>query len=297
MPSLKEIRTRIGSVRSTRKITSAMKMVAASRLRRVQNYILYLRSYSLLLKQILDEVSEHVPLSEQSVFLKEKAPEGDVLVISIGSNKGLCGAYNAFLIKHTLKEIYSLKEQGFRVKLMVIGKKPERFFAKKDMEMIPCDHNTIDNVSYESASMFARQVMDLFLTENFSRVVMVYNRFKNAVVHQLTSEQVLPVPKEELLLTEEQKLGIHYDDPVILEPSSEEVVEYMTGQYIYYNFYRVLLDASASEHGSRMTAMHKATDNADEMIKTLTLSYNKVRQASVTKELMDIIGGGQRDGN
>ncbi len=296
MPNLKEIRTRIASVRSTRKITSAMKMVAASKLRRVQNYILYLRDYSLFLKKILDEVMEHVPLSGQSVFTKDRAPGGGVLIISMGSNKGLCGTYNAFLIKHTLKEIYSAQEQGQRVKLMVIGKKPERFFAKKDIEMISYDHNTIDNVSYESAAQFARDVMDLFLKENLSRVVMVYNRFKNAVVHQLTSEQVLPVPKEEMYLTEEHKLDILYDEPVILEPSTEEVVDYMTRQYIAYNFYRLLLDASASEHGSRMTAMHKATDNADEMIRALTLSYHKARQASVTKELMDIVGGGQRSG-
>ncbi len=296
MPSLKEIRTRIASVRSTRKITSAMKMVAASRLRRVQNHIVHLRQYSLILKEILNDVMHHVPPSGHSVYMQERDTK-DVLVISIGSNKGLCGTYNAFLIKHTLKELYALREEGYEVKLMVIGKKIERFFAKREFEQISPDHDILEKPDYETASRFAGQIMDLYLRENLSRVVIVYNRFKNAVVHELTTEQVLPVSGELMVVDEETDYEFADEFPLILEPTRAEAVEYMTRQYIYYNHFRILLEASASENGSRMTAMHTATDNADEMLKSLTLSYNKARQASVTRELLDIVGGSTRTGN
>ncbi len=271
-----------------------MKMVAASRLRRVQNDIVHLRSYAHLLKHILDQVMNYLPLSKQNVFMKKKTAH-DVLVICIGSNKGLCGTYNALLIKYCRNKIDMLQKEGSKVQLMVIGKKPEQFFLKnKDTELIPGPHHLIEKPTYEAAADLSRQAMDLFIKKNYGRVIMVYNRFKNAVVHELTAEQVLPVAIDEMLLKRKAESAVLPNERLILEPDHEQVVDYMCRQYIQYNIYRILLDASASEHGSRMTAMHKATDNADEMLKNLTLSYNKARQAAVTRELLDIVGGAER---
>lgn len=270
-----------------------MKMVAASRLRKVQNYIVYLRDYAKLVKVVLEDVMEHLPPSATSVFSKERK-NNDTLLICIGSNKGLCGTYNAFLIKHSLREIYRLQEEGAKVSVMPIGRKIQQFFTKREFNIFNPADDYIEKVDYNSAKSLADQIMKLYLAENFARVLIVYNRFKNAVIHDLSSEQVLPVPIEEIDHNEDKSDVYPEDFAAILEPDTEEVVEYMTRKFIYYNFFRIMLDASASEHGSRMTAMHKATDNADEMIKNLTLSYNKVRQATVTRELIDIVGGAER---
>ncbi len=289
MASLKEIRTRIASIRSTRQITGAMKMVAASRLRKVQNNIIHLRKYAGILKYILRDVMLRLPPKYQNVFLTERE-NPDVLLITVGSDKGLCGTYNTLLIKRTLKEIYQLEESNKRVKVMAVGKKPARFFEKRGFKMLPANIENLDKVSYESAAAFAQHVTSVFLKENFERVIVVYNQFRNAVVHELTAEQVLPLTDEFLIedMPADEEIP---DERIILEPAPEEVIYYMTEQYINYNIYRIMLDAAASEHGSRMTAMHKATDNADEMLKVLNLSYNKARQAAVTRELIDIIGG------
>lgn len=290
MPNLKEIRTRIASVQSTRKITSAMKMVAASRLRKVQNNILQLRDYADTLKFILSDVMLRLPPYYQNVFLKQRS-NNHVLVVAIGSDKGLCGTYNSLLIKRTLKEVYALQDGGNSVKLLVFGKKATQYFAKRGFDMLTDVDPQFDKISYDFALEFAEIVTEKYLKNNYERVVVVYNKFRNAVVHELTVEQLLPVSEDDLVAAagDEERT----DDPVILEPKPFEVIDYLTRQFINYNVYRILLDASASEHGSRMTAMHQATDNADELLKSLKLSYNKARQASVTRELIDIIGGSE----
>jgi len=289
MSNLKEIRTRIASIRSTRKITSAMKMVSASRLRKVQNYIVHLRQYAILLRGILDEVTAQLSASRKGIYLSSKST-GDALVICIGSSRGLCGTYNGVLVRQCLKRVKELSEGGLRVQLLVLGKKPASFFKKRGFSMLEADHDLIDKVNYGSASEFAHHLMELFLKENFESIEVVYYRFRNAVVQELTVEQLLPLPGDEGY-GGEQADEVSDEDPVIMEPSLEDAAGYMIAQFVSYNVYRILLDASASEHGSRMTAMHQATDNADEMIRTLTLHYNKARQASVTRELMDIVGG------
>jgi F-type H+-transporting ATPase subunit gamma len=272
-----------------------MKMVAASRLRKVQNKIIHLRNYAETLKYVLGEVMLRMPPSYQNIYLQPRSNE-DVLLITVGSDKGLCGTYNSMLIKRTLKEKAALEDSGESVQLMVLGKKPARFFKTRNFEVIEADSDVINNLVYESASAFAEYVTDLYMKENYGRVLIVYNRFKNAVIHELTVEQVLPLAEEDLFgsLPPDDELP---DDYIILEPEAEEVIDYITRQYVHYNFYRIMLDASASEHGSRMTAMHQATDNADDMLKSLTLSYNKARQASVTRELLDIVGGAGRGSN
>ncbi len=291
MPSLKEIRTRIASIKSTRQITSAMKMVAASRLRKVQNNIVHLREYAETLRYILGDVMLRLPPSYQNVFLKQRS-NNHVLIVAIGSDKGLCGTYNSLLIKRTLQEVYAQQDKGAKVVLLVFGKKPANFFAKRGFNMLSDVDPHFDKVSYVFAVQFADLIAEKYLKENYERVLIVYNRFRNAIIHELTTEQLLPVSEDDLMEAADDEERT--DDPVILEPQPEEVINHMTRQYINYNVYRILLDASASEHGSRMTAMHKATDNADELLKSLTLSYNKARQASVTRELLDIVGGAER---
>ncbi len=289
MSTQQEIRNRIATVQSTRKITSAMKMVAASRLRKVQNQIIHRRQYAGVLKQVLDEVITAPDEQARNVYVAPRSVK-DVIVISIGSNRGLCGHYNTFLIKHTLREVQKQKDAGNRVRVMPIGKKPAAFFEKHEIGLLAGNHDIPEKVSYETAAAFAEHIMELYLKEHCGRILLVYNRFHNAVVHTLTTEQVLPVKPDEM--TTQTGNNQHYRDPsVIMEPTPDEVVDYLTGQFIAHNVYRILLDASASEHGSRMTAMHEATDNADELIRSLTLTYNKVRQASVTREIMDVMGG------
>lgn len=295
MSNLKEIRTRIASIKSTRQITGAMKMVAASRLRKVQNNIIHLRTYAETLKYVLGDVMLRLPPSYNNIYLKPRDNK-DVLLISIGSDKGLCGTYNTMVIKRSLQEKVALEAEGAQVKLLALGKKPARFFEKRGFALIEAASDPVNNVSYDAAAAFAEDVMAHYLKENFGRVLILYNRFKNAVMHELTIEQVLPLPEDDLFegFTAADDAS---DDRIILEPTPVEVIDYITRQYVHYNFYRILLDASASEHGSRMTAMHKATDNADEMLKSLTLSYNKARQAAVTRELLDIVGGAGQRGN
>lgn len=289
MPSLKEIRTRIASIKSTRQITGAMKMVAASRLRKVQNKIIHLRSYEATLMSILKDVMLRLPPSYQNVYLRPRDNK-DVLLICLGSDKGLCGTYNTLLIKRTLNELKNLVESGANPSVMPVGKKTLSFFEKREYDLCAAGDFKLDKVSGETATEFAKHLVKLFFSQNYGRMLVVYNRFRNAVVHEMTVEQVLPLHEDMLYKTvADEEIP---DDPIILEPEAEEVIDYLTQQYIHFNVYRILLDASASEHGSRMTAMHQATDNADQMLKTLTLSYNKARQASVTRELLDIVGGG-----
>lgn len=288
MASLKELRTRIATIRSTRKVTGSMKLVAASKLRGVQDHILHLRDYAGTLRRVLGEVILRLPSPRSHPFMRPGAARS-VLLICVGSDKGLCGTYNLVVIRETLKQLDALQEDGYRVRLMVLGKKPTRYFQQRNMEVEAIDGEIIRKVSYQSADAFAKQVTDLYLKESFAKVLIVYNRFVNAVIHNISTEQFLPLSVKRL--SGKSRQDWKEDRRVILEPVQDEVVDYLTVQYVSYNCYRILLDAAASEHGSRMTAMHKASDNADDMLKDLNLRYNKARQSMVTKELLDIVGG------
>ena len=288
MASLKELRTRIATIRSTRKVTGSMKLVAASKLRGVQDHILHLRDYAGILRQVLGEVILRQSSPRSHPFLRPGAARS-VLLICVGSDKGLCGTYNLGVIRETLQQMDALQEDGYRVRLMVLGKKPTRYFQQRDFDVEAIDGEIIRNVNYQSADAFAKQVTNLYLKESFARVLIVYNRFVNAVIHNITTEQFLPLSVKRL--SGKSRQDWTEDRTVILEPGQDEVVNYLTAQYVSYNWYRILLDAAASEHGSRMTAMHKASDNADDMLKELNLRYNKARQSMVTKELLDILGG------
>ncbi len=288
MASLKELRTRIATIRSTRKVTGSMKLVAASKLRGVQDHILHLRDYAGKLRRILGEVILRLPTPRSHPFMRPGEARS-VLLICVGSDKGLCGAYNLLVIRETLKQLDALQKEGYKVRLMVLGKKPTRYFRQRNFDVAAIDGEIIRKVDYQSADAFAKQVTDHYLKESFAKVLIVYNRFVNAVIHNITTEQFLPLSVKRL--SGKSRQDWQENRKVILEPVQDEVVDYLTVQYVSYNCYRILLDAAASEHGSRMTAMHKASDNADDMLKELNLRYNKARQSMVTKELLDIIGG------
>ncbi len=296
MINLKEVRTRIASIKSTRQITSAMKMVSASKLRKAQNGILNLRPYAAGLKKMLQSVDPQIPADEKNHFTQGREGK-NILVVGIASNKGLCGTYNVLLIKRTLLHVNSLVQDGYKVKLLLVGKKIESFFQGHDIEILKTAHEILEGITYEKSEALAKELMEMYTEETFDRVDVVYNRFKNAVMQELVIDQLLPIPLD-IPAEEPKKESVKAEEPFeefpyILEPSPKEVLDTLVPQYISLYLYQIFLDASASENGARMTAMHKASDNATELLKNLTLSYNKVRQSMITREIMEIVGGAE----
>lgn len=294
MASLKEVRTRLASIKSTRQITSAMKMVSSSKLLKAQRGITGLRQYAASLMQMIENLNRELKPGEKSHYTLPVRGK-KLLVVVVASNKGLCGTYNAHLIKKTLDHIHLLQKKNYEVQLFLIGRKAEDFFKKREFPVFETNHEVIEGVNYADSTVLANQMMRLFSDKTFDRIDVVYNRFKNAVIQELLAEQFLPVP--EVLTFEtmpESPSKFNVEDPeIILEPSRKEVAETMIPKFIQFNTYRILLDASASENGARMTAMQKATDNATELLKNLTLTYNKVRQAMITREIVEIVSGAE----
>lgn len=289
MPSLKEVRTRIDSVKSTQQITSAMKMVSASKLRRAQNAILKLRPYASKLNEILQNLSTSIENSDENVYSQFR-PEEKILIISVSSNRGLCGAFNANIVKEVNKRIeskYSRQNEKGNVFMYCIGKKVVDYFTTKGYNVDKTNIAIFDNLSFENVAPMAEQLMQDFASKKYDKIEIVYNQFKNAAAQQLITEQYLPIqPKEE---EEVASLAADY----IFEPNKEDIVREMIPKSLKIQLYKALLDSYASEHGARMTAMHKATDNAEELLKDLKLKYNKARQATITNEILEIVGGAE----
>lgn len=294
MANLREVRTRITSVKSTRQITGAMKMVSASKLRKAQNAIESLRYYADHLKDILNDINKTISLSQNHDLSAHKEGKKALLMIC-SSNKGLCGPFNTHILKKSTTYINWLIDQGFEVSLYIIGKKANDFFKNREYEIIHFDHEVNDKVSFENAINVSEHLKKLFLEDDFARIDAVYNRFKNAVVQEPVSEKILPVDifKEENISEANTNIDDEQHFKHILEPSQELIVNDIIPKVIDVEIYRILLDSYASEQGARMTAMHQATENASELIKELTLTYNKVRQASITRELVEIVSGAE----
>jgi len=291
MPSLKEVRIRIASVKSTQQITSAMKMVAASKLRRAQNAILKMRPYAAKLKEILQNLSASIDSAGDNVFTRQNPP-AKVLLIVLTSNRGLCGAFNSNIIKTTLQCIadkYQLASDNGTLYIMTIGRKGTEFFTKRGYKVVSSHDSLYDELTWENASALAVELMKSFASNEYDRIEIVYNQFRNAAVQKITVEQFLPIeaPKEEPAQTAQSQVDY------IFEPSQEEIVRELIPKSLKIQFYKSLLDSFASEHGARMTAMHQATDNARDLIKELNLQYNKARQASITKEILEIVSGAE----
>jgi F-type H+-transporting ATPase subunit gamma len=294
MANLKEVRIRIASVQSTQQITSAMKMVAASKLRRAQNAILQMRPYAAKLKEILQNLSASLDVSDDSSIYSEMRVPNKVLIVVIASNRGLCGAFNANVIKkanNLIHEKYQNQYESGNLSLVTIGKKVSEFFGKKEGYNVLEVHDEIYNdLTFEKVSVIAENLMDSFEDKKFDRIEVIYNQFKNAASQILTTEQFLPVEKIE---ADETETGKHENVDYIFEPDKGEIVHDLIPKSLKIQLYKAILDSNASEHGARMTAMHKATDNAQELLKDLNLAYNKARQAAITNEILEIVSGAE----
>lgn len=286
MANLKEVRVRIASVQSTQKITSAMKMVSASKLRRAQTAILKLRPYAQKLNQILSNLCSD---QSENVFAQSRAPEHVVLVV-ITSNKGLCGGFNVNVTKETsrlLRNKYAEQVEKGNVSLICIGKKGYEVFKKTKIPILKYYDTLLDAPSFEKVSEIAEFLMDSFKNKTLDKVEIVYNEFKNAANQLLIAENYLPV------VTQHETSASKNNTDYIFEPNKAVIFEELIPKILKLQLYKTVLDSLASEHGARMTAMHKATDNAHELIRTLSLAYNKARQAAITNEISEIVSGAE----
>ena len=298
MATLKEIRVRRESVASTRQITSAMKMVSAAKLKRAQNAILQLRPYAEKLQEILGSISGSLQDDEQNKYAQKRQKE-TVLLVLITSNRGLCGAFNSNAIKAAIfsaLEIYSEKMMAGsadlheKVHFLTIGKKGYDFLTRNGYNVIFNGSDIFDDLTFENSVEISEMVMDYYVKGKYDHVDIVYNQFKNAATQNLVTEQFLPIKMEDLGDDETQQLAVA---DYIFEPTKEYIVRELIPRSLKLQFYKAILDSAASEHGARMTAMHKATDNATELIKELGLQYNKARQATITNEIIEIVGGAE----
>ena len=283
MANLKEIRNRIVSVSSTMQITSAMKMVSAAKLKKAQDAITSMRPYASKLNNLIQNLSSSLEPDMNSPFVSVREKNA-ILLVAITSNRGLCGAFNSNVIKKTRQliiEEYSNK----KVSLITIGKKGSEILGKK--EKIISTHDYIfDDLNYKKADEISKEIMDGFIKELYDEVILVYNRFKNAATQIIETETFLPIEEN---LDEKSLKSPDY----IFEPNQSEIVNELLPKALSIKFFKALRDSFASEHGARMTAMHKATDNATELRDQLKLTYNKARQAAITNEILEIVGGAE----
>lgn len=289
MASLKEIRTRISSVKTTRQVTSAMKMVSAAKLKKAQDAILQIRPYADKLHEILTTLSASLENNEDSLYTQQRAPER-VLLVLISSNRGLCGAFNSSIAK-TAYEL-ALSKYGRQLKagnlsFLAVGKQGEKFLKTRRMPILGDANEIFDTLTFEQSSELASVLMNEFVSGKYDRIDLVYNQFKNAAVQVCTTEQFLPVE----ISKEDQATPTNYN--FIYEPSKEQIVEELIPRSLKIQLFKALLDSNAAEHGARMTAMHKATDNATDLIKDLTLTFNKARQAAITNEILEVTNGAE----
>ncbi|MGB1317855.1 MAG: ATP synthase F1 subunit gamma [Flavobacteriales bacterium] len=283
MAGLKEVRERITSIGSTMQITSAMKMVSAAKLKRAQDAITRMRPYASKLKEILENLSATLDASEGGAYSTER-PIEKVLIVAVSSNRGLCGGFNSNVNKQILSlagGVYA----GKQIDILSIGKKSGEFLARREFNVIERNDSVYDNLTFDVIAPIAESIMEAFVEGKYDRVDVVYNQFKNAATQICVAEQFLPVAPPEA--TEEKGSNTDY----IFEPAKEEIVLDLIPRSLKTQLYKATLDSHASEHGARMTAMHKATDNASDLLKELKLSYNKARQAAITNEILEIVGG------
>lgn len=286
MANLKEIRNRIASVGSTMQITSAMKMVSAAKLKRAQDAVTQMRPYAGKLKEILENLSATLDLSENA--FSEQREVKNVLVVGITSNRGLCGGFNNNIIKRTgvlINEDY----KDANVHVLSVGKKIRDVYKRTEYnyanERIDNMEDVYADLRFEVVAQLAEEIIQQFNNKSFDKIVLVYNRFINAATQFVETEQFLPIVPT---ATEGENTGDY-----LFEPSKIEIVEDLIPKSLKLQLYKAIRDSFAAEHGARMTAMHKATDNANELQKSLKLSYNKARQAAITNEILEIVGGAE----
>jgi F-type H+-transporting ATPase subunit gamma len=290
MASLKEVRNRIVSVQSTQQITKAMKMVAAAKLRRAQDNILRMRPYAQRLNSILTNLTGQ----SDGEMISEYAAQREVrrvLIIAVTSDRGLAGAFNSNIFKGVntvIRERYSAQAAAGNVTMMAIGKKAHDYFQRRGQVLGNYTH-VFAKLSFDTVREAAEEAMQGFREGRFDEVVMVYNEFKNVATQIVRTEQLLPLVPAEPTAAATPASNVEY----IFEPSKEEIVQTLIPQSLKVQLYKAVLESNASEHGARMTAMDKATENAGELLKSLKLTYNRTRQAAITTEILEIVGGAE----
>jgi F-type H+-transporting ATPase subunit gamma len=267
-----------------------MKMVSAAKLRKAQDKIVRLRPYANKLHELLVDLSQSLSDSEvENVYGRVSAPE-KILIVVITSNRGLCGAFNANVIKEArrvISEKYPEQTRTGNLKILTIGKKGFDFFRKQNIGMLPDQNSLLQDLTFDNVNIVAEQIMNSFTSLEFDRVELIYNQFKNAAVQNLTNEVFLPVetlPEKQLKTT---------PTDYIYEPDMEVIIKELIPKSLKIQFYKAILNSFVAEHGARMTAMHKATDNATTMIRDLTLQYNKARQATITNQILEVVSGAE----
>ncbi len=288
MANLKAIRIRIASVKSTRQITSAMKMVSAAKLRKAQDKIVRLRPYAGKLHEILVNITQSLAESEvENVYARKSSPE-KILIVAITSNRGLCGTFNSNVIRETRRvvtEKYFDQYTKGNLYILAIGKKGYDYLRKHNFKMAGEGKDLLNDLTFEKSSAVSAKIMESFIKGEFDRVDIIYNHFKNAAVQILTNEAFLPVETA----SEKGKKGTNID--YIYEPDQEAIMRDLIPTSLKTQFYKAVLDSFVAENGARMTAMHHATDNATTMIRELTLQYNKARQAAITNQILEVVSG------
>ena len=279
MPSIKEVKNRIGSVKSTQQLTKAMKMVAAAKLKKAQDKVLQLRPYSKKLNEILSNLSDSI----NNELFKERNVN-KVLVVIVSSDKGLCGGFNSSLIKEF--KLFNNDNNFNNITVLPIGKKAYDFFKNSNFDLILDYWEELNEFSYEKSSEICDFIISSFIESRFDKVSIIYNEFKNVAVQKTVSENFLPVIKEE---TKQNDSNNNY----IFEPQKNKIIDDLIPQTLKTQLLKSVLESNASEQGSRMTAMSQATDNAGELLKELKLTYNRSRQAAITKEILEIVGGAE----
>ncbi len=289
MPSLKEVRVRIASVNSTKQITSAMKMVSASKLRRAQERILGLRPYYNELKKLVRQISFDVPFQISSPFF-DKRSGGRCLLIVISSNRGLCGVFNSNVNKYVaaLTQTPDIVEFEKRnaIDYIVFGRRVGDFLRKKQVQMLSSFDEIIEKPLTSEIFQIADDILQQYLSGAWDEVYLVYNQFENPAVQEVVHNKLLPLQMPEI-----QKEYFYPEIEFIYQPDIPSIVTNLFPDYLRATILKAILESSAGEHGARMTAMHKATDNATELLKDLKLTYNKARQAAITKEIIEIVSG------
>jgi F-type H+-transporting ATPase subunit gamma len=292
MAGLKEVRIRIASVKSTQQITNAMKMVAASKLRKAQMAIVRLRPYAARLRDILQNLSGSIEDSNENAYTKERSPE-KILIVVVASNRGLCGGFNSNAIKAgltLLNTTYAAQTGKGNTAIISIGRKSSEYFTKRNYNVFGTHDDLLENISFEKVAIQAENLMKLFVDQQFDRIILIYNQFKNAAVQRLIIEPFLPIESiTPVPVAKKSIVATNY----LFEPDKETIIRELIPKTLRIQLYKAILDSYASEQGARMTSMQQATDNAKEILKELQLSYNKARQASITKEILEIVSGAE----
>lgn len=286
MPSLRDIRKKIKAIQGTKKITSAMKMVAAAKLRKVQDSMLRYRPYASKMQQVLADLAGAVETRGDLPPLLIRRPIKTVEVLVITSDKGLCGAFNTNILRVAAKEIDRIKKEGLNVSISVVGRKARDYFKRRDIPVKNVWTGISGKLQYTHAQMIAQEMINSYVSEAVDEVLVIYNEFKSVISQRVVINRILPIGRISSESSEQPTFI-----PFTYEPRAPELFAMLLPIYIEIQIYRALLESQAAEEAARMTAMDNATKNCDELIKKTTLIANKVRQASITKELMDIVGG------